>query len=161
MNNIKNNLNRILEPFLLGLLVTLVLVVLWQVFSRYVLQSPSTFTDEVARFLLIWLSLIGAAWVLGQKAHLAIDILPENLARKGDTRLYRFLYVLILVFALSVMVVGGFNLVQVTLKLEQLSTVLQVPMGYIYLALPISGLLITIYSICHIFSDNIASKEDQ
>ncbi len=161
ITNIKQGLNRLLEPTLVIMLIALVLVVLWQVFSRYVLQSPSTTTDEVARFLLIWLALIGAAWVVGQKAHLAIDILPEKFLTRGDLRLHRLLYSLIFIFAFFVMIIGGLNLVQVTLKLQQFSTALQIPMGYVYLAIPLSGLLMCIYATCHIFSDHqLIQQED-
>jgi len=68
---IRRWLDRILEPVLVMLLFALVVTVLWQVFSRYVLQAPSTATDEIARFLLMWTALLGAAWAVGQRAHLA------------------------------------------------------------------------------------------
>lgn len=145
---IHNYLNRLLEPLLLGGLAVLVLVVLWQVFSRYVLQSPSTTTDELARFLLIWLTLLGAAWVVGQRGHLAIDLLSDNLTAKNAYRLERLLVLLIALFACAVLVIGGSNLVHVTLRLAQTSTVLQVPMGYIYLALPVSGLFMLGFCFC-------------
>ena len=125
----------------------LVVNVCWQVFSRYVLQSPSSFTDELARYLLIWLSLIGAAYMVGQNEHLAINILSEkmnpaaNILIKNGTVLF---------FALSVMVVGGILLVSTILELEQKSATLQIPMGYVYLALPISGVLICYYSVTNI-----------
>ena len=160
LTKIKQQLNTVLEPFLLVLLTSLVLVVLWQVFSRYVLQSPSTSTDEIARFQLIWLALIGAAWVVGQKAHLAIDILPDKFMSRGDMRLHRLLYLLIFIFAFVVMIIGGLNLVQVTLTLKQYSTALQIPMGYIYLAIPLSGLLMSIYAICHIFEDHQLTEQE-
>ena len=161
VSQIKHWLDRVLETTLLIVIVTLVFIVLWQVFSRYVLQSPSTFTDEVARFLLIWLSILGAAWVFGQRAHLAIDLLPEKMAEKGIFALHRLIFFLIVFFAVGVMVGGGLNLVYITLTLEQQSTVLQVPMGIVYLALPISGLCISIYGCCHLLTPNeLLSRDD-
>ncbi|WP_395339221.1 TRAP transporter small permease [Ningiella sp. W23] len=141
-------LNRLLEPVLIVAIVVLVLVVLWQVFSRYVLQAPSTATDEIARFLLMWLTLLGAAWVVGQRAHLAIDLLSDKLSLNKAVKLQRLLVVLIALFALSVMLVGGISLVDITLTLEQSSTVLQVPMGYVYIALPVSGVFMLGFCIC-------------
>jgi TRAP-type C4-dicarboxylate transport system permease small subunit len=52
---------------LMGLMV---LNVTWQVFSRYVLGDPSSFTDELARYSMIWLGLLGAAYVSGKQGHL-------------------------------------------------------------------------------------------
>ena len=65
--------------FLLGILV---IDVLWQVFSRYILTSPSSFTDEIAGFLLIWVGLLGAAFVAGKNEHLAIDLILHNASPK-------------------------------------------------------------------------------
>jgi len=150
-NSIRHTLDRILEPILIATLTVLILTVVWQVFSRYVLKSPSTFTDEAARFFLIWLTLLGSAWVTGQRAHLAIDLLIEKLSLLNAIRLQRFISFLIIAFSCSVMVIGGGNLVRITLVLEQTSTVLQVPMGYVYMALPLSGVIIAIYSLCDWF----------
>lgn len=152
-------LNRLLEPLLLGALTILVFVVLWQVFSRYVLQSPSTATDELARFLLMWLTLLGAAWVVGQQGHLAIDLLSDNLAPKHACSLKRLLLLLMALFASAVLIVGGSNLVHITLRLAQTSTVLQVPMGYIYLALPVSGLFMLGFCYCAFVEAKPLSKE--
>ena len=57
---------------------------------------------------------------------------------------------LIFLFALIVMVVGGFNLVYTTLHLEQLSGTLRIPLGYVYAIMPLSGMLIMCYSVYHI-----------
>lgn len=150
--SIRTWLDKLLEPTLVFLLFTLVVTVLWQVFSRYVLQSPSTSTDEIARFLLIWTTLLGAAWVVGQRAHLAIDLLMDKLATDNARRLHRLICILIALFSITVLCVGGSNLVRITLLLEQNSTVLQVPMGYIYCVVPLSGLIMSVYSICDYFN---------
>ena len=60
--------------------------------------------------------------------------------------------VFIFLFALIVMVIGGFNLVYITLHLEQLSGTLRIPLGYIYAILPFSGMLIMCFSIYHILN---------
>lgn len=78
MMNFQYKLNRVLELFLVILMSVLVIDVLWQVFSRYMLSSPSSFTDELAGFLLIWVGVLGAAYVSGRKEHLAIDILIQK-----------------------------------------------------------------------------------
>ena len=78
MQKFQHKVNRVLEVFLVILMTILVLDVLWQVFSRYLLSSPSSFTDELAGFLLIWVGVLGAAYVAGRKEHLAIDILIQR-----------------------------------------------------------------------------------
>jgi TRAP-type C4-dicarboxylate transport system permease small subunit len=147
---IQQRLNKILEVFLEILMSLLVLDVLWQVISRYLLASPSSFTDELAGFLLIWVGVLGAAYVAGRKEHLAIDILIQK-SPPGRQRLLQYIiYTLIFLFALSVMVVGGVVLMYTRFALQVKSAALQLPLGYVYIIMPISGLIIMYYEVIHI-----------
>ena len=103
MMKIEKKLNRILELFLIILMSVLVVDVLWQVFSRYLLSSPSSFTDELAGFLLIWVGVLGAAYVAGRKEHLAIDILIQKSTPDRQRKLQFTIHALIFLFALFVM----------------------------------------------------------
>lgn len=132
---------------LVMLMALMTLNVLWQVASRYLLQSPSSFTDELARYLLMWVGLLGASYVSGKKMHMAIDLLPASLHGKKEKMLNAFINLVVAVFALLVMVWGGIRLVYITLSLEQLSPALNIPLGYVYFSLPLSGLLIVYYSL--------------
>ncbi|MEJ2112931.1 MAG: TRAP transporter small permease subunit, partial [Flavobacteriaceae bacterium] len=61
------------------LLAIMVIDVLWGVFTRYVMAEQSSWTDELARFLMIWVGILGAAYASGQNKHIAIDLLPMYL----------------------------------------------------------------------------------
>lgn len=147
MTKIKTVIDIVLKWFLVFILALMTINVLWQVFSRFVLQSPSSFTEELARYTLVWLGILGAGYVAGQKMHLAIDLLSMKLQGKSKIYLEIFIQLSILFFSLVVMLIGGFRLVLITLSLNQISAALQVPLGYVYLVVPISGLLIIFYSI--------------
>lgn len=138
-----------MEIILISIFGLLVIDVLGQVFSRYILNTSFAFTEELARFSLIWLSILGAAYLNGKREHLSMDFLYTNLAVKYRKKVLIFIEICILLFALIVMVIGGFNLVYTTLHLEQLSGTLRIPLGYIYAILPLSGLLIMGFSIYH------------
>jgi TRAP-type C4-dicarboxylate transport system permease small subunit len=56
----------------------MVINVLWQVFSRYFTDNPSSFTDELARYLMMWLGILGAAYVGGRNEHVAIDFFCQK-----------------------------------------------------------------------------------
>ena len=146
----QKSLNRVLELFLVILMSVLVVDVLWQVFSRYLLSSPSSFTDELAGYLLIWVGVLGAAYVAGRKEHLAIDILVQKSPPARKRLLLIIIHSLILLFALSVMVIGGTVLVYTRFVLLVKSAALQLPLGYVYSVLPISGLIIIYYEVLHI-----------
>ena len=148
--NFNKKMNRVLEIFLVILMSVLVVDVLWQVISRYLLSSPSSFTDELAGYLLIWVGLLGAAYVAGREEHLAIDLLIQKSPPKRQTRLMVIIKVLIFLFALSVLTVGGIWLMYTRFVLEVKSAALQLPLGYVYIVLPLSGILIIYYSICQI-----------
>ncbi len=150
MIKFQKKLNRVLEIFLVILVSVLVVDVLWQVFSRYLLSSPSSFTDELAGFLLIWVGVLGAAYVSGKKEHLAIDILLQKSPPVRQERLQILIHILVFLFALSVMVVGGIILMYTRFVLEVKSAALQLPLGYVYVILPISGLIIMFYELFHI-----------
>ena len=152
MKKFQHTLNRVLEVFLVLLMTVLVLDVLWQVFSRYLLSSPSSFTDELAGFLLIWVGVLGAAYVAGRKEHLAIDILIQKSPPARQRLLLYLIHSLIFLFALSVMVTGGMVLMYTRFVLQVKSAALQLPLGYVYIVLPISGLIIMYYEVLHIIS---------
>lgn len=143
----RNMVDKILEIFLVVIMAVLVIDVLWQVASRFILNDPSSFTDELAGFLLIWVGLFGAAYASGKKQHLAIDLLPQKLPPEKRKYLDAVINFMIVVFAVIVMVIGGSRLVYITLDLNQVSSALQLHLGYVYLVLPISGILITYYAI--------------
>jgi len=147
---LRNQIDRGLEYFLVFIMSILVIDVLWQVTSRYIFNSPSSFTDELAGFLLIWVGLFGAAYVTGKQEHLAIDLLIQKSKPANKKKLEKVINILILLFALFVLVVGGSWLVYTRFILEVKSAALQLPLGYVYIVLPISGLLITFYSIDNI-----------
>lgn len=142
--------SRTMEIFLVALFILLFFDVLLQVFSRYFLNASFSFTEELARFSLIWLSILGAAYLNAKREHLSMDFLYRKLSHVNKKKLAILIEVFILLFALAVMVVGGFNLVYITLHLEQLSGTLRIPLGYVYAILPISGLLIVCFSVYHI-----------
>jgi len=149
MMKFQHKLNRVLEVFLVILMSVLVIDVLWQVFSRYLLSSPSSFTDELAGFLLIWVGLLGAAYVAGRKEHLAIDILLQKSPPERQRKLQYLIHSLIFLFALFVMFVGGVILMYTRFILQVKSAALQLSLGYVYIIIPISGLIIMFYEVIH------------
>lgn len=147
-----NRVNKILEWFLIIIFALLVLDVLFQVFSRYILGTSFTWTEEFARFSLIWMTILGAAYLNAKREHLSMDFLYEKLSAVNKIKASILIEILIFLFALIVMVIGGLNLVYTTLHLEQLSGTLRIPLGYVYAIMPISGFLIMCFSIYHISS---------
>jgi TRAP-type C4-dicarboxylate transport system permease small subunit len=154
MDTLFKKINRFIEVFLVFIFALLVVDVLWQVFSRYLLNTSFSFTEEFARFALIWLSILGAAYLNAKREHLSMDFLYQKFTPKTQKKVAVLIELFIFLFAFIVMVIGGLNLVYITLHLEQLSGTLRIPLGYIYAILPVSGLLIMYFSIYHISKIN-------
>ena len=151
MTKIYNTINRIIEILLVTIFALLVVDVLWQVFSRYVMGQSYSFTEEFARFALIWLSILGAAYLNGKREHLSMDFLVRKLSGERLKKRMQTIEILMFIFALVVMVIGGGNLVYTTLYLGQTSPAMQLSLGYVYAIVPISGLLIMFYSVHNFF----------
>ena len=152
---------RFLEYFLVFLMGMMLFSVCWQVITRYFLGDPSSFTDELARYLMIWVGLLGGAWASGKNMHLAIDLLPSKLEGASKYRLAIFLDLLVIFFAVTTLIIGGSRLVYITYTLGQTSAAMQLPLAYVYVILPISGILITMYKIRDILTLEKPAPQDQ
>jgi len=152
-------INTIISKLLIVLMAAIVLDVTWQVITRFILKNPSSFTEELAGFLLIWIGVLGASHALYTKSHLGIDILTYKLQGVKRQISDIIIYIFVALFALFIMVIGGMKLVQLTLSLNQISPGLNVPMGYIYIVLPFSGLLMILYSAGFIYKALKGSEE--
>jgi len=145
--SIKKAMTRLLELAVILLVTTLVLDVLWGVFSRYVLGAQSRWTEELATTLLIWVSLLGASVAYGSKSHLGVDYFTQKLDPRAKATMELIVNILVALFAVIALVIGGAELVRKTLVENQLSPSLGIRVGYIYLALPVSGFFITIFCV--------------
>lgn len=140
-------LDKFLSVTLATLMALMVADVTWQIFTRFVMNSPSGWTEELARYLLIWIGLLGAAWAYRRRAHLGLSYFVDRQSETTRHRLGLFAHAMVAFFALAVMVYGGLQLVTLTFEMKQTSAALGLPIGYVYCVLPLSGVLITIYAL--------------
>lgn len=150
---LRKTIDKILANFLVTIMAMMVINVLWQVASRFIIGSPSSFTDELARYLMIWVGILGAAYVSGRNMHVAIDVLPRRLSQAAQKRLMLIVRILIILFCLASMVIGGSRLVYITYVLDQNSPALQLPLAVVYLVIPVSGILIIYYKLSDILKN--------
>ena len=149
MRQLRNILNRILE--FLAAISFLVMVVLtcWQVFTRYVLQNPSSWSEELVSYMFAWMALLGASIVVGERGHMNIPIVVERMGKGAQLFFSIFSEVVACVFAAVILVMGG---VQITsLAMGQMTSSLGVAVGIFYIVLPLSGVLNVVYTILNIY----------
>ncbi len=147
MKSLITLLDKALSKTLVLLMAAIVLVVTWQVATRFLMASPSSYTEELARFLLIWIGVLGGSYALRTRAHLGIDIMTTKLHGRQKDMLMVGIYLAIILFSALILVAGGIKLVSLTFTLNQISASLGIKMGYIYLVLPLSGVIMIIYSL--------------
>lgn len=140
-------IDKLLERLVLFVLMVMLLSVIWQVFSRYILRAPSTVTDELSSFSLIWVGMLGAAYASGKHLHLAIDLIPERILKSKQWLFDGIVYLSVTFFAFMVMIIGGGRLCKLSFQFGQTSAALEIPLGIIYLIVPISGILVCYYNI--------------
>jgi TRAP-type C4-dicarboxylate transport system permease small subunit len=152
--NIRGFLKKLNEWLIRGLELTVMLVtgflvldVIWGVFTRYVVGNQSPWTEELARMLLVWVSLLGASIGFIRKSHLGVDYFVGKLSDKWQAIVQLAVYLFVAVFSAFVLVYGGSRLVSSTLQNGQPSPALKIEMGYVYLAVPICGFFIVVFSI--------------
>ena len=153
MEDIRDKLNHVLEVILIMLLGVMVLNVSWQVFSRYVLANPSSFTDELARYLMIWLGVLGTAYVSGKRLHVAIDILHSQLILSSQKTIQKVIFSIVILATFLIFIIGGSRLVYLSYLLGQKSAALQIPLYLVYVCVPLSGACIIFYKINDLISN--------
>ena len=136
-------LNNIEEKFLVLNLLISTLLVFMNVVLRYCFHASLSWVDEAARYMFIWLIWIGADYTLANRKHLRIDILSSKL--KGKSRIALEIFVLTVWCGFSIFLgIQGVKLVSVVVKTGQLSTAMQISMGWAYLCIPLAGIFMAI-----------------
>jgi TRAP-type C4-dicarboxylate transport system permease small subunit len=115
-----------------------------QVFSRYVLNSSFSWTEELARYTFIWMNMLGASYVLKNESNAVVDFFGNLL--KGKARFTHRLYVFAMISLVAgIFIFQGFKMAMV--GMYRPSAALGVPMGWIYMAIPVGSVGILIQSL--------------
>lgn len=142
LSKFKSALEHILLNVTSVMLVVLVALALLQVFSRYVLKAPAIYTEETLRFLMIWMGFLGAAYAFGQNKHLSLVFLSERFGPRGKRILSTIIGLIVIFFSMIILLLGGIRMVQG--GMSQVSPILNIKMGYVFIILPVAAVLITL-----------------
>jgi len=148
-------MNQLLKTVIVILFTMMVLVVFLQVVSRYIFESPFSWSEELARYLSIWVTFLGAAVAIGTRNHIQIDVfvnlLPDKLRKYNDL----LVDLLQVVFAVIMLVAGGLML---PIVLDNLTPALQISAGYVYASIPVSAVFMALYLGSNIYEDIMEIK---
>ena len=148
MKQLRKLLNHTLNVLAGVSFLAMVALTCWQVLTRYVLQNPSSWSEELVSYLFAWMALFGASLVVGDRGHMNIPLVVERMGDKGRKFFAIFAELVALVFSGVILVYGG---IQITsLAMGQMTSSLGLPIGVFYIILPLSGVLNIVYTILNI-----------
>lgn len=146
---IKKICDRILIYICIICCAAMVLLVTWQVTSRFVLGDPSAISEEAARIAFVWMGLFASALLYGEKGHMNISFLPDHFGVVGHELLIIFSEICTFVMAVWVLVYGGY-IVSGNAMGQVNSAMTWLKVGVIYSVIPISGAFVVFYAVYNI-----------
>jgi TRAP-type C4-dicarboxylate transport system permease small subunit len=138
-----DRLERFITAVTAAVMILLSVLICWQVFSRYVLNSSPFWIEEISVVSMMWIGLLGAAGCVWTESHMSLELVVSRLPEKIRVWLRSAVDIVVGLFSCFLFERGIF-LVQRTMS-GTLAT-LSIPLGYTYLVLPIAGGLMTIFA---------------
>ena len=154
LNKIKFVFDKVLEIIGTLTLGIMTVLVVYQVVTRYVFNSPSAYSEILSQYLFVWMIMFGSAYVYGSREHLTIDILKDKFSPKLNMIVEVFTNICLFVFIALVCVYGGYLY---TIKcLPQMDAQLGISKAILYCSLPITGVVTEYYAVynCVLAVDN-------
>ncbi|MBZ4687573.1 MAG: Tripartite ATP-independent periplasmic transporter DctQ component [Clostridiales bacterium] len=152
-----NRMTSVLEQLCAVMMIIMIVVVFMQVIARYFLHNSLTWSEELARYLLIWITFFGSALALKQGVHINVDlllqVLPTNMKKVvlviNDISISAFLTVLLF---------KGIDLVRSTI--HQPSPAIGIPIGLVYIVMPLSAIAMLLFLFNEFFK-KVIKKESE
>lgn len=148
MKQVRFVLNKVFDVLAGASFLVMVALTCWQVFTRYILQNPSSWSEELVGYMFGWMALFGASLVVGERGHMNIPIVVERFSMSGRKAFAIFAEGIACIFSAVILVYGGVQIA--SLAMGQMTSSLGVPIGAFYWVLPISGVLNVIYTLLNI-----------
>lgn len=148
MNKLKGIMDQVLKIICAVMFSFMTILAVYQVVTRYVFNNPSSFSEELLTYSFAWLSMFAAALVFGERDHMRLAYFADKLTGKQGMRLSIAVECIILIFTVLVLVYGGISITKLTMT--QMTASLGIPMGYVYMIMPVSGVVTAVYSIINL-----------
>ena len=148
MKTVKNILDKVTSYASVFIFIMMVLMVTYQVVARYIFSAPSSVTEILTRYSFVWLIIISATYMFGQREHINIAVVKDKLPKKAKRIVNIIIECVTIAFAGLIMVFGGFKITH--MNFVQFDSILDIPTGIIYSIIPICGVIIIFYSIYNI-----------
>lgn len=146
-SNLKS-IRKFVKTIIISIFIVQVLVIFIQVIWRFILNNPFSWSEELARYLQVWMILLTSSVCIKKGSHLTVDYATHALPFKFN-KILKLIIMMITMFFLCIFIIYGIHLIIVTK--DQITPALQIPILAVYLAFPISGLLMLLESLIVFF----------
>ena len=145
MHKVRARIMQMLGIFIICLFMLMTIIGTYQIVTRYFFNKPSTVSEELLTYSFTWMALLASAYVFGKRDHMRMGFLADKIS--GSVKKYLEVTIDLLTFAFAgvVMVYGGISITKLTMI--QITASLRISMGWIYIIVPIAGLLIMVFSV--------------
>lgn len=157
MEGIRKGLDKLILFICVVLFMLMTVVGTYQILVRYVFKSPSTISEELISYSFAWMSMFAASYIFGKRDHMRMVFFIEKFTKNAQKTVAIITEIVILLFALGVLVGGGSYIT--SLSMTQMTPALKISMGYIYLVIPVCGIMTSIYSVLNVVDLMKNSKE--
>ena len=157
MKKVEKALDLTMRTIMSAVMLVLVIFGTYQIFTRWILNDPSTFTEELLRYLLIWAGMIGAAYCFFHDTHIKLTLLTSKMHGLPLTIVNVFSEIIVVAFVVFVYIWGGGQMA--VKNATQLTAVLRIPMSLIYGCLPLTGVMVILSKILRYISLYLNRKE--
>nr|WP_302650938.1 TRAP transporter small permease [uncultured Agathobaculum sp.] len=157
MQSMRNVLNRIMNVLAGVSLIAMTALTCWQVFTRYILNNPSTWSEELVGYLFAWASLFGASLITGERGHMNIPVVVELMPAKAQKFFAVFGEVIAMLFSAIILIYGGYKIT--LLAMGQMTSSLGIAVGVFYIAMPVCGVINILYTVLNIY--DICKKKEE
>lgn len=148
LKRIRTCIDTVIKIMCIVLFAFMVVIGTYQILVRYIFNSPSTVSEELLTYSFTWMSLFAAAYVFGKRDHMRMGFLADKLSADRLRVLNIVIEAVTILFSLIVMVYGGISITK--LSMTQKTASLGIPMGYIYIIIPVTGVIIAVYGVLNI-----------
>lgn len=156
LHDIRKGIDLVLSSACAVIFAAMVVIGTYQIITRFVFRRPSTVSEELLTYSFTWMALLASAYVFGKRDHMRMGFAADKLGKGSQKVLNIISEILIMLLAGSVMIYGGVTIMDLTMT--QSTASLGIPMGVVYTIIPLSGVLIVVYSILNLV-DLIAGVE--
>ncbi|HEY8344356.1 MAG TPA: TRAP transporter small permease [Bacillota bacterium] len=156
ISGIRKFLIRVLDTIVCVSFAAMVLCLILQVIFRFVLRISVPWTEELARFLMLWSVFIGAALNFDEDDHIKVDILVSKISNEKVRKVIYYLATSVTFIFIASCIYGGFKLYN--LGMRDWATTMPVQMGWIYISLPLGAVMMVVLKILKLFEPRIENK---